>query len=422
MGTIKSIIAYEIIDSNGYPTIEGRLTLDTGQTVTTSIPSGTSIGKYEASELRDTDNPRFNGKGVTQAVSYINTLIAPKLIGISPLKQAEIDQWLLKADATKNKSRLGANTILTISQLITKAGSVISNIPLYKYINGLYKSYYHNDISLNRIPTPIFNVINGGKHSNNNLDFQEFQFIPSSSFRFSKAYEIGSELFHELRRVLEYRNASISVGDEGGYSPNLSTNMDAIEVMIETIEQKKMQYGVDIFTGMDIAASHFRNADTYVIKDKPHPLKFNEYYQFIAELIKKYSFLIIEDPFDQDDWTNWCKFDSQYSKEIYVVGDDLITANKDRMQKAIKDKACSTVLIKPNQIGTITETLEIIDLARINNLNYIISHRSGETNDTFVADLAVGVQSDFVKFGAPSRGERVAKYNRLWQIEREELK
>lgn len=422
MAKIKSIRAYEIIDSRGYPTIEGKLTLDTGHSVTTSIQGGISIGKREAVELRDNDKKRLDGMGVTKAISYINELIAPKLIGVSPQKQQEIDAWLIKADGTKNKSKLGANTILTISQLFIKAAALELNIPIFKYISLFYKKMFNSEIPISKIPTPIFNVINGGKHANNTLEFQEFQVIPSSSSSFTKALEDGVELFHELKRVLEYRNANISVGEEGGFAPNFSTNVDALEVLVETANHRNLKLGVDIFLGLDIAASHFYKDDNkYHIKDKSKPLKTDEYFDFIIEITKKYAILVLEDPFQEDDWDSWKKLSREISKNTNVVGDDLLTTNKSRVEIAIKDKACTTVLIKPNQIGTISETLEVVDLARKNNFNYIVSHRSAETNDSFIADFAVAVQSDFVKFGAPSRGERVAKYNRLWQIEREEL-
>lgn len=422
MSKIKSIHAYEIIDSRSYPTIEATLTLDTGQEVTTSIPAGTSIGKYEAVELRDNQPDRFEGMGVSLAVSYINDLLAPKLSGVSPLKQQEIDAWLIEADGTSNKNKLGANSVLTISQLIAKAGAVVSEVPLYKYINQLLERVSGLKIPMSRIPPPIFDIINGGKHANNNLDFQEFEIIPSSSFSFSRAYEVGIELFHELKRVLEYRNASVSVGEEGGFSPNFSTNMDAIEVINETVQQKKLQLGVDIFLGLDIAANHFYKEDKYYIKDKPHPLKTTEYISFILSLFKKYSILYIEDPIHEDDWDGWKKLNSLIDPSVYLVGDDLLGTNKDRLAKSIHEKACSAVLLKLNQIGTITETLEVVDMAKKNNFCYIMSNRSGETNDTFISDFAVGIQAEFVKFGAPSRGERVGKYNRLWQIERDELK
>lgn len=422
MSKIKSIHAYEIIDSRGYPTIEGQLTLDTGVTVTTSIPSGTSIGKSEAVELRDNDKSRFDGMGVSQAVSYVNELLAPKLIGSAPDKQQEVDGWLVKADGTKNKSKLGANVTLTISQLFVKAAAADQGVPLFRYINALYEKIFKSKIPIERVPAPIFNIINGGKHANNTLEFQEFQIIPSSSFPFSKSLRMGVEVFHELKRVLVYRNANISVGEEGGFTPNLSTNLDALEVIQETIVQKNLKLGLDLFLGIDMAASHFFTSDRYIIKDKPHPLKRDEYIDFIVKLTAERSLLILEDPIEENDWDGWKKLYSSISEQIYLVGDDLLTTNKERLTHAIKDKVCTTILIKPNQIGTITETLEVVDIARKNNFNYIVSHRSGETTDSFIADFAVGIQSDFVKFGAPSRGERVVKYNRLWQIEREELK
>ncbi len=421
MAKIKSLRAYEIIDSRGVPTIEGSLLLDTGALITTSIPAGTSIGKYESLELRDNDDKRFNGKGVLRAVSYVNDLLAPKLIGVSPSKQSEVDAWLVQSDGSKNKSTLGANTTLLVSQLFLKAGAAEAKLPLFMYINALYEKLFKDKIPIEKIPSPIFNVINGGKHANNNLDFQEFQIIPSSSFTFSKAYQLGVEIFHELKKVLEYRNANISVGEEGGFTPNFTTNMDALEVLNETVIQRNCKPGVDVFFGMDMAASHFYHEDKYRVKDKPHPLKVDEYIDFLVAFTKEYSFLVLEDPLNQDDWANWAKLSRLLSEQIYLVGDDLLTTNKERLARAIKEKTCSTIIIKPNQIGTITETLSVIDLARKNNFNYIVSHRSGETNDSLIADFAVGIQADFVKFGAPSRGERVAKYNRLWQIERDEL-
>jgi enolase len=421
MSTISSIKAREIIDSRGFPTIEGKLQLDNGKEVITSIPAGTSIGKYEAHELRDNDMNRFDGMGVTHAVQYINDLIAPKLKGVTPTKQKEIDFWLIKADATANKSRLGANTTLTISQLVTKAAALDQNIPLFKYINLLYNQTFNETVKLERISTPIFDVINGAKHANNNLEFQEFQIIPSSSYTFSKSYEMGVELFHELKRVLTYRNANISVGEEGGLAPNFSTNLDALEVLNETFMKKNLKAGLDVFLGIDMAASHFYKSDQYIIKDKNHGMKSAEYIEFLKHITEVYSILIMEDPLYEDDWDAWEKLNSIMSETVYLVGDDLIASNKERLEKAIKEKACTTVLLKPNQIGTISETFEVVNIARKNKFNYIVSHRSGETNDTFISDFAVGLQADFVKFGAPSRGERVEKYNRLWEIEQEDL-
>ncbi|MBI4004568.1 phosphopyruvate hydratase, partial [Candidatus Roizmanbacteria bacterium] len=257
MAVIKSIRAYEIINSRGEPTIEGQLVLDNNVVVTTAVPSGASVGKHEAVELRDGNPQRFNGLGVSKAISFINDLIAPKLVGASPLKQQEIDYWLIKADGTKDKSKLGANTTLTVSQLILKAGAADQGLPLYLYVNTLYKTIFKTEIKIERVPSPIFNIINGGKHGNNNLEFQEFQIVPSSSYSFTRAYQIGVELFHELKKVLLYRNAIIAVGDEGGFTPNFSTNLDAAEVLNEAITQKGFKVGLDVFLGMDIASSHF---------------------------------------------------------------------------------------------------------------------------------------------------------------------
>ncbi len=422
MAKIKNIVAEEIIDSRAFPTILGRLFLDNGSMVETSVPAGTSIGKYEAVELRDGDMSRFGGMGVSKAVSYINNLIAPKLVGVDPQKQQEIDSWLIKADGTKDKSKLGANTILTISQLATKAASATLGIPLFAYINKLYKDLYKSEIKLERIPVPLFNIINGGKHANDALNFQEFHVIPSSSFSFSKAYQIGVEFYHELRQVLLYRNSNTSVGEEGGFAPNFATNTDALEILKETLVRRNLKLGVDVFFGLDLAASYFYKDDRYVIRDRAHPMKVDEYLQFVTALTKNYSILILEDPINQDDWSSWSRLNSTISQNVYLTGDDLIATNKERLEKAIKEKACSAVIIKLNQIGTVTETLGVVDLARKNNLSYIFSHRSGESNDSFIADFSVGIQADFVKFGGPSRGERVAKYNRLWEIERQELK
>ena len=421
MSKINKIIAQETIDSRGIPTIEGMLTLESGEEVKTSIPAGTSKGEYEAVELRDGDMSRFDGLGVLKAVNIINKQIFPKLKGVSVLKQTEIDQWLINADGTKNKEKLGGNTILTISQLVVKAAAVSQKLPLFKYINNLYNQQTKQNISIQKIPTPIFNVINGGRHANNNLEFQEFQIIPSSSNKFADAYKLGIEIFHELRKVLIYRNANISVGEEGGYAPNFPSNIDALEVLTETIVRKKLKPGLDIFLGLDIAASTFYKDQRYYLKNNTHPLSKDEYLEMLIEVDKQYPFLILEDPLSMDDNNSWVKLNASVSNDVYIAGDDLLATNKSRLEKAIKDKSCSAIIIKPNQVGTITETIEVVSTAKKNKIVCIVSHRSGDTTDTFIADFGVGVQSEFVKFGAPSRGERVVKYNRLWDIERHEL-
>lgn len=422
MSLIKSLFAYEIIDSRGLPTIEAQLELDGGVSVVTSVPGSQDNYPNEPNDVRDEDSTRFFGKGVLHAISYINDLIAPKLKGVNPSKLTEIDDWLIKADGTKNKSRLGTNTLLTISQLVAKAGAVEQQIPLFKYLNSLYSAIYKSEIVIDKVPTPIFNMINGGKHANTPMDFQEFQIIPSSSFSFGLAYQKAIELYTELKKVLEYRNATTAVGEEGGFSPNLTTNVDALEILNEAVSQVKMKVGLDMFLGIDFASSFFSNKGLYTIKDKPQSLKSTEYIAFIKFLLENYSILYMEDPFGSEDWSSWKKLNSSKSSTVYIVGDELIRMNKDRLNYAIKENSCTSLSIKPNQIGTISEVFEIINLARANSLTYIVAGRRSETNDDFNADLAVAVQAEFVKFGAPVRGERVSKYNRLWKIERDELK
>lgn len=422
MATIKSIHAYEIIDSRGYPTIEAVMVLDNGIESRTSVPSGTSTGKYEAHELRDGDPNRMDGMGVLKAVDIINNLIGPKLVGANPADQQGIDTWLIQSDATSRKERLGANTILTISQLCVKAAAKDNGLKTYAYVNALYsKLYPQTALTVTRIPTPVFNIINGGKHAYNTLDFQEFQIIPSSGLTFKAGYQLGVELFHELKKVLVYRNTAVSFGEEGGYSPNFTTNLDALEAIKEAVQRRNFIIGTDFFFGMDIASSSFYENSRYMLKDKPQGLHGQEYFTYIENMVKNYSILLLEDPFEDDDWQNWKKLTETSGEKMYIVGDDLVTANKERLEKAIAQKACNALLIKPNQIGTITESFEVIHMARQSGFSLIVSHRSGETNDDFIADFAVGLQSDFVKFGAPNRGERVAKYNRLLQIEMEEL-
>ena len=422
MSLIQSIGAYEIIDSQGIPTVEAQLVLDSGVSVTTSVPSSQGNYQNEPGDIRDDDMNRFFGKGVQHSVTYINDLIAPKLKGVNPSKIREIDDWLIKADGTKNKSRLGVNTILTLSQLIVKAGAADIKMPLFKYLNQLYKTIYKSEIVIDKVPTPIFNMINGGKHANTPMDFEEFQIIPSSSFTFATAYQKAIELYSELKKVLEYRNATTAVGEEGGFSPNLTTNIDALEILNEAVSQVKMKLGLDMFLGIDFASSFFSKKGLYTIKDKVHPLKSDEYINFVKFLLDNYSILSIEDPFDPEDWPSWKKLNSSLSSTVYIIGDELIRMNKDRLTYAIKEGSCTSFLLKPNQIGTISEVLEMVNLAKTNSISYMVSGRSSETNDDFVADLAVGLQAEFVNFGAPVRGERVAKYNRLWKIERDELK
>lgn len=419
MAKIKTIQAREILDSRGNPTIETRVSLDDGSLGVAAVPSGASLGKYEAVELRDKDPNRFGGMGVLKAVSNVNQIIGPKLIGFDPFKQSEIDQLMINLDGTSDKSRLGANSILSISSATAVAAAHSRNIPLYSYLNSSFKEALPT--SLEKMPTPTFNIINGGKHGAGNLDFQEFHVVPATIKPYHVALQMGEEIYQRLKEVLIQRNAIHSVGDEGGFAPNLSTNLDALEAIKEAIESTTHVLGRDIFLGLDIAASHFKEDCCYHIRDRSTLLKPEEFVEYLEDLNSQYRLLILEDPLDEDDWEGWKSLTRKMGQEILVVGDDLLATNLTRLKQAIEQKACNAILVKPNQAGTLTETFNVIKVARQGGFKVIVSHRSGETNDTFIADLAVAVSAEYVKFGAPSRGERVAKYNRLLEIE-EELK
>jgi len=418
MGKIKQIIAYEIIDSFGWPTLAGKLTCENGVSVTTSVPSSMLINKYVAYHLRDDDKNRFFGKGVSQSVYFINNLIAPKLINVDLSKNLAIDNWLIKADGTKNKNKLGANTTLLVSQLVAKAAAKSNQLPLYIYLNKLYTELTKEKIKIERIPTPIFNLLSGGKHGENSLDFQEFEIIPSSRFSFSQSLQLGVEFYHTLKKIIISKGAIPSAGLEGGFAPLLSSNIDALEILKETVRQKKLTLGFDIFFAIDLAASYFYKNDHFIIKDRTKPLKKEDFFSFLQFLIKNYPILLLEDPGDFNDLSYWQYLSSNLPKEVYLIADDLVSGNKDRLLMVIDKKAASGLVIKPSEIGTIYETFLLVEIARKNHLTYIVSHCANETNDDFISDLSVALQSEMVKFGAPARGERVAKYNRLWEIER----
>lgn len=414
---IYSITAREILDSRGNPTVETTVILNSGYRGTASVPSGASVGKYEAVELRDGDEGRYNGMGVLNAVANVNTIIAPKLVRSDALDQKKIDETMIALDGTANKSKLGANSIVSVSLGVAAAAANHTKQPLYRYLNGLVAPVAPTKIE--RIPTPLFNIINGGKHGAGNLNFQEFMVIPASNKKFSEALRMGVELYHHLKQILAYRNAIHSVGDEGGFAPNLFTNMEAFELLMEAIKATKYRFGIDVFFGLDIAASQFKTPRGYQIKDKPASLSSREFIDYLKEINTKYRLLILEDPLEEDDWGNWTLLTKEVGRDILVVGDDLLVTNPERLQKAISEKACNAILLKPNQIGTLSEFLSVVALAKKHDIKCIVSHRSGETDDTTIADLAVAVQSEYVKFGAPARGERVVKYNRLLQIEAE---
>lgn len=413
MPKITAISAREILDSRGHPTIETSVGLDSGHQGVTSVPAGASSSKYEAVELRDRDPHRFRGLGVLKAVNLINAELAPKLKGQDPTQQTKIDQQLIDWDATVNKSHYGANSLLSLSQACLKAAAAYYNLPVYQYI---HQKYYSN-LSLKTIPVPTFNIINGGAHGAGNLDFQEFHLIPSARFPYKKALQIGEEVYQSLKGTLKYRRAITSVGDEGGFAPDLFTNLDALSAILEAIKPTGYELAKDVFLGLDVAADFFYNHGHYEIKDRAQPYSEEDLITYFNELVGEFHLFSLEDGLHQDAWSGWVKLTETLGSKCLIIGDDLLSTNKARVMQAIAKKACNAILVKPNQIGTITETIEVINLCRAQNWKIIVSHRSGETNDSFIADFAVGVGADYTKFGAPARGERVAKYNRLLAIE-----
>ena len=417
MAKIKRIWSREILDSRANPTVETGCLLDTGHVVAASVPSGSSTGSYEAVELRDHDQDRYLGKGVLKAVDNVNKILGPAIIGMDPREQSAIDNKLIQLDGTENKSKLGANAILSISLAIAKAGAIIANTNQYFWVN--YLSGQIGNKSKIKMPTPLFNMINGGLHGAGNLDFQEFHVIPVTTKSFEEGLRECVEIYLTIGENLSRRGAIHSVGDEGGYAPNLFTNADALEVFVESIRQTKYQLGRDVFLGLDVAAGSFYKNGEYTIRDKSAAMDDDQLLEFYKSLNDQYKLALIEDPFYEDGWESWKKIYKEMSNDLIIVGDDLLATNPKRVKKAIEEKACNAILVKPNQIGTVSETLNVIKIARDANWKVVVSHRSGETNDSFIADFAVGVGADYVKFGAPARGERVAKYNRLSAIESE---
>lgn len=418
MAKIHSINAREILDSRGTPTVEATVFLDDGWRGTASVPSGSSTGRGEAIELRDGDPGRFRGLGVLKVVENIRRVIAPELVGKDPCHQAEIDKRLIELEGTPDKARLGANALLVVSLAICKAAAATLRLPLYKYIQRFAES---NGLAVPplKIPIPTFNLINGGKHGAGNLEFQEFHIIPSENKPYSESLRMAEEIYQTVKKILIRHGAVHSVGDEGGFAPNLFTNLDALEVIYQAIKEARFEFRQDIFLGLDVAASHFYKNGQYSIRDRTQPMETSEFIAYYRDLCQQYPLLLLEDPLFEDDWEGWTRLSTELTDGTSLVGDDLLCTNPQRVQKAIEKKACSIALIKPNQIGTILETLQVLKMARGAGWKVIVSHRSGETNDTFIADFAVGVGADFTKFGAPARGERVAKYNRLLEIEAE---
>lgn len=412
MATIKIIYAREILDSRGIPTIECQIWLDNGQFVSSSVPSGTSTSNKEAFELRDNDPNRMSAKGMLLAVNNINTIIAPQLIGKDPVNQTEIDQLMVNLDGSKNKSKLGANAILAVSQAVAKAGAASLGLPLYKYFAQKYQL-----TQFLKIPTVIYGIINGGEHGADNLDIQEFQIIPASHINFSTSLSIAVSLYQKLLEVLISKDAIHSVGIVGGFAPNLYNNTDGFEILIETIKATPYTFAQDVFFGIDVEASSFFENGKYNLKDKSQPNDSQDMLNYYKSLRQQYHVFYIEDPFEENDWKSWSQLTTELGETTTIAADTLTSTNPELIEKAIKQKSCNAIIIKPNQIGTVSEAISAYQLARQANMTTICSHRSGETNDDFVADFAVGLGFDYARFGPPNRGERVAKYNRFLQIE-----
>ncbi|MGB9789711.1 MAG: phosphopyruvate hydratase [Thermotoga caldifontis] len=406
---IIDIRAREVLDSRGNPTVEVEVYLEDGTMASAIVPSGASTGKFEALELRDKDK-RYQGKGVLKAVKNVNEVIAPKIIGMNVYDQVAIDNALTELDGTENKSKLGANAILGVSMAVARAAAESLYLPLYRYLGGPNAKV---------LPVPFMNVINGGKHADNNLDIQEFMIVPAGFDKFSEALRCGAEVFHTLKKILHDAGHVTSVGDEGGFAPNLSSNEEAIKVLIEAIEKAGYEPGKDVFIALDCAASSFYDGEKkrYLIDGSEKTSE--ELLDYYRKLVEKYPIISIEDPFDEEDWDAFVKLTAQIGEKVQIVGDDLYVTNIKRLQKGVQLRATNSILIKLNQIGTVTETLDVIEFAKQNHMTCIVSHRSGETEDTFIADLAVGTNSGMIKTGSLSRSERIAKYNRLLRIEEE---
>ncbi|MDH4268768.1 MAG: phosphopyruvate hydratase [Dehalococcoidia bacterium] len=410
MASIKSVKAREILDSRGNPTIEVEVALADGSTGVAAAPSGASTGKYEAVELRDGDKSRYRGLGVLKAIEHVNTEIASAITGMSALKQAAIDRRLIELDGTANKARLGANAILATSLAVAKAAASFRRVPLYRYLGGA---------KAKQLPVPMLNILNGGKHASNSVDFQEFMIVPLGAANFHKAMQMSSEIYHSLRKVLEDKRLSTNVGDEGGFAPQLPANKDALELILAAIDSAGYKAGQDLFVALDPAASTFYQDGKYALSREGVTLSSTEMIDYYVKLVSDYPVISIEDGLAEDDWANWSLLTARLGKKIQIVGDDLYATNMKRLEKGIAQEASNSILIKLNQIGTLSETLAVISRAQQAGWTTIISHRSGETEDTTIADLAAASNSKFIKSGAPCRSERLAKYNRLLRIEEE---
>lgn len=412
MAKIRKVTAREILDSRGYPAVEATVFLDDGTRATASCPNSKSKGSYEAFELYDNDIKHFAGKGVQKAIANIQDQISPQLVGIDATDQRLVDVTMLQLDGTQAKTKLGANAILPVSIAVARAAAKSSVVPLFLYLRNFITK---ENLGL-KLPTPIFDILNGGVHGGYNSDFQEFTVIPATSKSFDEAMEIGVSVYHHLGELLTKNSLPTTIGDEGGFAPPMATNEDGFSLLTQAISASNLRLGYDVFTGLDAAANNFNIDQKYKIKDKALALSSPEITAFYQDLVKRHHTIYLEDPLAEDDWEGWTDLFSQISQHALVVGDDIIASNPLRLQLAINKHAINALVIKPNQIGTVLETLAVAEIARHAGLKLIIANRSGETNDEFIADLAVAIAADHVKFGAPARGERVAKYNRLMYI------
>lgn len=413
---IKSVEAIEILDSRGNPTLQVEVMTEEGICGVAAVPSGASTGSFEAVELRDGDKNRYNGKGVTKAVENVNKKISKKIIGMNIFEQRKIDEEMIRLDDTLNKSNLGANAILGVSLAVAKAASNTLGMELYRYIGGIHAK---------ELPVPMMNILNGGKHSENNISIQEFMIMPIGDITFAERLRRGAEIYHTLKKVLKEKGFAVGVGDEGGFAPNLENEEMALDVIIEAIKTAGYEPGKDIVLALDVASTEMKEEAKKIGKDgyyfwKTDILKTNEeMIEYLVELCNKYPIVSIEDGLAEEDWENWQILTEKLGSKIQLVGDDLFVTNMSRLKRGMDKKVANAILIKPNQIGTLTETLDTIQMAKENGYKTIISHRSGETEDTTIADIAVGINSMQIKTGAPCRTDRVAKYNRLLKIEKE---
>ena len=407
MSIIKKVYAREILDSRGNPTVEVEVTLDNGSIGRAAVPSGASTGAFEAAELRD-GGKRYLGKGVQTAVKNVNEKLAPIVIGLNVEDQRNLDEQMIKLDGTKNKSNLGANAILGVSLAAARAGANSANQSLFKFIGGS---------DAKTLPVPMMNILNGGAHADTNVDIQEFMVAPIGAQTFKESLRWGAEIYHSLKSVLKKKGLATSIGDEGGFAPNLASNRAALDLILEAVELAGFKSGSEIALAMDVAATEFFDNGSYKFEGKQ--LTSDQMITYYSELVSAYPLVSIEDPLDEDDWAGWAKLTAQLGDKVQIVGDDLFVTNPERLLRGIESKTANALLVKVNQIGTLTETIDAVNLAHKNTYRSMMSHRSGETEDTTIADLAVALNCGQIKTGAPARSERVAKYNQLLRIEEE---